>query len=127
MQFEEVASQGRAMTIYWAFCEHVPADKLNKYKSKPMDERTGMFWHSGLTEHLDEACVEWKQLLKEIISINVEPKRTDVEKAMARWDSAHNGLLFHADNEHELGKRWQSQGIKNMISHVALKNETNLF
>ena len=121
MQLEEVASLGRAMSIYWAICEHVPAARVKKYKAKEMDDRVGLFYTKGLAENLDEACCDWKGLLKELIQLNVEPKRTDVEKALERFDGNHDGKLWHPSEEHDLSKRMQSQGIKMMISHIAMK------
>jgi len=121
MQLEEVASLGRAMTIYWALCEHVPAAKVKKYKAKEMEERVGLFYTKGLAENLDEGCSDWKELLKEIIKLNVEPKRTDIEKSLDRFDGNWDGKLWHPSEEHELSKRMQSQGLKMMISHIAQK------
>ena len=118
---QEIASLGRAMSLYWALCEHVPNDKIRKYKAKDMDDRVGLFYSAGLAENLDEACCEWKPLLKEMIEINVEPKRLDIEKALDRFSGNHDHKLWHPNEEHDLSKRMQSQGLKMMISHIALK------
>ena len=128
MQLEEVASLGRAMSLYWALLEQVPPATVKKHKAKKMEDRVGMFYNSGLAEHLDEACKDWKDLLMEIIQLSVEPKRTDLERALARFDGNHDGELWHPSEDHELGKRMQSQGLKMMISHIAAKKRNyNLF
>ena len=123
-RLEEVASLGRAMSIYWCLVEHVDPSRLRKYKSKPLSDREGigLFYSKSLGDsslNLDMASSEWTELLKAIIQISVEPRRTDIEKALGRFDV--DGNLWHPDENNDLSKRMQSQGIKMMISHIATK------
>ena len=126
LAFARQAQTVAVMSIYQCLCEYVPAKTLRAYASKPMEDRVGIFFNDGLAEHLDEACVDWRQLLMAIITVSVEPKRLDIEKALGRLDASRDGdkKLFHDGEEHNLGKRMQSQGIKMMISHIALKKRS---
>ena len=44
----------------------------------------GLFYDEGLSTHLNEACVDWKDLLTAIIAVDVEPNRLDLQAALHR-------------------------------------------
>mgnify|MGYP001336329334 CR=1 FL=1 len=76
--------------------------QAQKPRSKEADEASKRLETDRIQKNR-QACKDWKDLLMEIIQLSVEPKRTDLERALARFDGNHDGELWHArgDAEHE--------------------------
>ena len=71
---EGVIAAGRSMTYYWALCEHVSAETIEKVKDKKLK---GLFYSKDMEETLclDEKCKGNADLLMAIMKIDVEAKR----------------------------------------------------
>ncbi len=70
------------MSYYWAFVENIPVKRLKALQSA--EDKYGLFYDQGLSSNLNEACVDWKDLLTAIIEVDVEPNRLDLQAALHR-------------------------------------------
>ena len=124
MQFQHLVTSAHSTMYHWIFCEKIPQHKLAALKdvSSPPYVKS-LFYDKSMKEtcFLDKACEEWEPLLIEVIKQNVEPNRKSLEIGLARLNSSHDKKLFHPDSDHDNSIRFQSQGIKMMISRIADK------
>ena len=78
----DIAQESTAMSYYWAVLENIPAKRLRHLQNSI--EKYGLFYDNGLSTNLNEACVDWKDLLTAIMEIDVEPNRLDIQAALVR-------------------------------------------
>ena len=73
------------MSYYWAIVENIPVKGLKYLQNS--ESKYGLFYdHQGSmsTNHMNEVCSDWRDLLTAIMEIDVEPNRLDIQAALVR-------------------------------------------
>ena len=112
-------------SYYNIFCNHVNKVALAACKQTPAH---GLFYNKRMKDdwvEVDRMVEVHHEVLGAMLGICQCPKRADLEQALQKFNSLHQGVLFddvEDDDNHVQSVRSQAGGLKTMLVRVGKKH-----